>query len=144
MDDILLKQKLCEHYLNVLRIVNPGISKTTGMYFVYIPKLQMNIICYRPMFLHYYDFLFHLLGKILYEYLEIEVYKAANDFNHGRSSIPQFRKSIDDISEKCNIVLNCLSTINDPTPFERLIINSTKQLKLGTTEVYKNLTALKS
>ena len=85
-----------------------------------------------------------ILGKILYEYLEIEVYKAAHDFNQGRSSLIQFQKSIKDIAEKCTLILNCLSTIDDPTAFETYIINSTKQLKLSTTEVYKNLTGFKS
>ena len=83
-----------------------------------------------------------ITGKMLYEWVELEVYKVANEFGAQKLTVKQFQDSLEDISEKCNIVLNCLSPIEHPTHFEEMILKSTKNIKFSALEVCKNLTGL--
>ena len=78
-------------------------------------------------------------GKILYEWLELELYRVASRFGRHELSIAQFDKSLSEISEKCSIVLKCFGPIENPSAFEEMIIKSTNGMKLSTEKVRKSL-----
>ena len=78
----------------------------------------------------------------MYEFTEIEVIKASNDFNAGQISVKQFLSTVQTISENCNTILNCLLSWQEEeslTPFERALIKSAKEIKLSAVDVCKNL-----
>ena len=78
-------------------------------------------------------------GKILYEWLELELYRVASQFGRHELSIAQFDNSLSQISKKCSIVLKCFGPIENPSVFEEMIIKSTNGMKLSTKRVRKSL-----
>ena len=81
---------------------------------------------------------------MLYEWVELEVNDIANKFSRRELTMIQFQHSLEEITKRCSTVLNCLLPIEYPSPFEEMIIKSTKGIKSSTIEVCNNLTGLKS
>ena len=75
---------------------------------------------------------------MLFEWVELEVYKIAADFGQHRLTITQFKQSLFDISEKCSTVLTCLRLVEHLSPFEQMILQSITSIKASTEKVYKN------
>ena len=79
------------------------------------------------------------LGKILYELVELEVFRFASELGERKSSLMQLQKSLAEISQKCNTVLNCLLPIEHPTAFEEMVVNATKAMQLSVKDAGKYL-----
>ena len=75
---------------------------------------------------------------MLFEWVELEVYSIATDFGKHRLTITQFKQSLHDISDKCSTVLKCLYLVENPSPFEQMILQSTTSIKASTEKVCKN------
>ena len=80
-----------------------------------------------------------VLGKMLYEWVELQLYSVASQFGQHKLSISQFDHSLEELSEKCSTVLKCFDLVGNPSPFEEMIIKSTIGIKSSTEKVRKSL-----